>query len=82
MNKSEAMATLHEFYEACKNSATGSCVSLNGSQISHVFTGGYQIKMKCELDSYSRDILKGIAKRHNLTMREQNGYVLLQSLGY
>jgi hypothetical protein len=82
MNKSEALAVLHEFYDACKESATASCISLDGSQVSHIFTGGYQTKMKCELDSYSRDILKGIIKKHNLEMREQNGYVILQSLGH
>ena len=81
MNKLEALAVLHEFYDACKESVTVSCVSLDGSQVSHVFTGGYQIKMKCELDSCSRDILKGITKKHNLTMIEQEGYVILQSLG-
>ena len=81
MNKSEALVVLHEFYDACKESVTASCVSLDGSPVSHIFTGGYQIKMKCELDSCSRDILKGIIKKHNLAMREQNGYVILQSLG-
>lgn len=82
MNKSEALAVVHEFYDACKGSVTVSCVSLDGSQVSHVFTGGYQIKMKCELDSCSRDILRGIIKKHNLALKEQDGYVILQSLGH
>ena len=81
MNKSEALAVLHEFYDACKEPGTVSCVSLDGSQVSHIFTGGYQIEMKCKLDGRSRDILKGIIKKHNLAMREQNGHVILQSLG-
>jgi hypothetical protein len=72
---------LYEFYEACRESVTVSYVSLDGSQVSHISTDGYQIKMKCELDSCSRDTLKGIIKRHNLAMREQNGHVILQSLG-
>ncbi len=80
MNKSEALAVLHEFYEACKESGGTQCVSLDGSQVSHIFTGGYEIKMKCELDSPTRDILKVITKKHNLIMKEQNGYVVLQSL--
>ena len=80
MNKSEALAVLHEFYDACKELVTVSSVSLDGSQVSHIFTGGYQIEMKCELNSSSKDILKGITKRHNLAMREHNGYVILQSL--
>jgi hypothetical protein len=82
MNKSEALAVLHEFKDACKESVTVSCVSMDDSQVSHIFTGGYQIKMKCELDNCSRDILKGIIKKQNLAMREQNGYVILQSLGH
>jgi hypothetical protein len=81
MNKTEALAVLHEFREACKESVTVSSVSLGGSEVSHIFTGGYQIKMKCELDSHSREILKSIMKRHNLTMNEQDGYVTLHSLG-
>jgi hypothetical protein len=82
MNKIEAFAVLHEFYDACKKSGTASNVSLEGSQVSHIFTGGYEIKMKCELDRCSRDILKSIIKRNNLTMSEQNGYVILKSLGH
>ena len=82
MNKLEALAVLHEFYDACKESVTVSTVILDGSQVSHIFTGGYEIKMKCELDSCSRNILKDIIKRNNLTMREQNGYVTLKSLGH
>jgi hypothetical protein len=81
MNKSEAIAVLHELNEAIKESVSVSCVSLDGSQVSHISTGGYQIKIKCELDSYSREIIKGIIKRHNLTMKEQDGYVLLRSFG-
>jgi hypothetical protein len=81
MNKSEALAVLHEVNEAFKDSICISSVSLDGSQVSHILTGGYQIKMKCELDSSSRDIIKGIAKRHALTMKEQDGYVILRSFG-
>ena len=81
MNKSEALAVLHEVNEAFKDSICISSVSLDGSQVSHILTGGYQIKMKCELDSSARDIIKGIAKRHALTMKEQDGYVILRSFG-
>jgi hypothetical protein len=68
MNKSEALAVLSEIRDALKKSEFLSCVSLDGSQVSHVLTGGYEIKIKCELDSVSRD------------MKEQNGYVILRSL--
>jgi hypothetical protein len=80
MNKSEAFAVLNEIRNALKESAVVSCVSLDGSQISHISTGGYEIKMKCELDSVSRDIISSVLKRNELHMKEQNGYVILRSL--
>jgi len=80
MNKTEALAVLHEIHDSWKESVTISCVSLDGSQVSHISTGGYQIKMKCELDSISRDILNGILKKYELYLNEQNGYVTLRSL--
>ena len=81
MNKSEALDVLHEIKEALGESGSVTCVSLDGSQVSHIFTGGYGIRMKCELDSNSREIVKGIVKKNNLTMKEENGYVILHSFG-
>jgi hypothetical protein len=80
MNKSETLTVLSEIREALKKSEVLSFVSLDGSQISHILTGGYEIKMKCELDSVSRDIINSILKRHEMYMKEQNGYVILRSL--
>jgi hypothetical protein len=80
MNKSEALAVLSEIRHALKKSEVLSFVFLDGSQVSHVLTGGYEIKMKCELDSVSRDIINGVLKRFELYMKEQNGYVILRSL--
>jgi len=80
MNKSEALAVLSEIRDALKKLDVLSCVSLDGSQVSHVLTGGYEIKMKCELDSVSRDVINDILKRHQLYLKEQNGYVILRSL--
>ena len=80
MNKSEALAVLGEIRDALKNSEVLSCVSLDGSQVSHVSTGGYEIKMKCEFDSVSKDAINGVLKRNELYMKEQNGYVIFRSL--
>ena len=80
MNKSEALAVLSEIRDALKKLDVLSCVSLDGSQVSHVLTGGYEIKMKCELDSISRDLINGILKKYELYMKEQNDYVILRSL--
>jgi hypothetical protein len=80
MNKTEALAVLDNIRDALKKSGGMSCVSLDGSQVSHVLTGGYEIKMKCELDNVSRDIINGVLKKYELLMKEQNGYVILRSL--
>ena len=80
MNKTEALAVLDNIRDALKKSGGMSCVSLDGSQVSHVLTGGYEIKMKCELDTVSRDIINGVLKKYELLMKEQNGYVILRSL--
>jgi hypothetical protein len=80
MNKSEALMVLSEIRDALKKLDVVSCVSLDGSQVSHVSTGGYEIRMKCELDSVSRDAINGVLKRNELYLKEQNGYVILRSL--
>ena len=80
MNKAEALAVLHEIYDACKESLSITRVSLDGSQVSHILTGGYQIRMKIELDGYSREIIRSIMNKHQLYMKEQNGYVILLSI--
>jgi len=81
MNKSEALAVLHEIYSALTESMSVTRVSLDNSQISHIFTGGYQLKMKCELDRISRDIIQGIMQKHQLYMKEQGGYITLLTIG-
>ena len=80
MNKTEALAVLSEIRDALKESLVVSCVSLDNSQVSHILTGGYEIKMKCELDSVSRGIINNISKNYGLYLKEQDGYVILRSL--
>jgi hypothetical protein len=80
MNKTEALAVLSEIRDALKESLVVSCVSLDGSQVSHILTGGYEIKMKCELDNVSRNIINNILKKYELYLKEQDGYVILRSL--
>jgi hypothetical protein len=80
MNKSEALAVLGEIRDAFKKSEVLNCVSLDNSQVSHVSTGGYEIKLKCELDNVSRDAVSSILKRNELYLKEQNGYVIFRSL--
>jgi hypothetical protein len=80
MNKTEALAVLNEVRDALKESTVVSCVSLDGSQVFHILSGGYEIKMKCELDNVSRGIIDSILRKHELYLKEQNGYVILRSL--
>ncbi len=80
MNKTEALDVLNEIRDALKESIVVSCVSLDGSQVFHILSGGYEIKMKCELDNASRGIIDSISKKHELHLKEQNGYVILRSL--
>jgi hypothetical protein len=80
MNKTEALAVLSEIRDALKNSKAINCVFLDGSQVSHVSTGGYEIKIKCELDSASKEAVNGVLKRNELYIKEQDGYVIFRSL--
>ena len=80
MNKTEALEVLSEIRDALNEAHAINCVSPDGSQVSHVLTGGYEIKMKCKLDNVSRDTINGIVKKLRLYMIEQSGYVILRSL--
>ena len=80
MNKTEALAVLNEIRDALKKSEALNCVFPDGSQVSHVSTGGYEIKIKCELDSTSKEALNGVLKRNELYIKEQDGYVIFRSL--
>jgi hypothetical protein len=81
MDKQEALAVLQEISDLCKKGWIITCISLDcpSSQISQNSTNGYQIKMKCKLDKYSKNCLKPIMQQHNLDLQEENGYVTLFS---
>jgi hypothetical protein len=68
---------LYEINDVCK-SLLMTCVSINqpSSQISETPIG-YQIKMKCEIDNYTRSCLKPILENHNLTLKEESGFIIL-----
>ncbi len=70
VNKSEALAVLHEIYNACGESVTMTCVSLDAKQVEHAQTG-YQIRIKCELDNPSRQNILTILEKHNLALKEE-----------
>ena len=76
MDKSEALAVLHEIYDSCKESVSISCVSLDPEQVRHNGVG-YQIRLKCDLDSFSRNCVEAVLAKHQLAMREEKGYVFV-----
>ena len=76
MNKEEALAVMHEIYESCRESLTLTCVSLDSKQVERT-EGGYQIRMKGDLDVTSRGILDAVLGKRGLCMREEQGYVIV-----
>jgi hypothetical protein len=76
--KSEALAVLHELLDALKESVLIGGVSLDcsGSGIANS-PEGFQIKINCNLDKYSREIIKPILQSHKLSIREDKNYILI-----
>jgi hypothetical protein len=79
MHREEALAVLHEIYYVCKDSVSLTCVSLDAEQVEHTKVG-YQIRMKCELDSISRQRIETIMRKHKLTQKEEKGYMVISQL--
>ncbi len=81
MNKAEALVVLHEIFEACKESVVISSVSLDpGTLAARNLNGEYLIKMKCDLDSSSRDSIKPVLTKHRLALIEDNGFATIYSI--
>jgi hypothetical protein len=76
LNKSEALAVLHEINESCRESVTLTCVSLDPKQVKPLGVG-YQIRMKGDLDITSKQLIETILGRHKLAMREEKGYIVV-----
>jgi len=76
LDRNEALAVLHEIHESCRESVTLTCVSLDARQV-QPFGLAYQIRIKGELDNASRGIIETILEKHKLSMREENGYVIV-----
>ena len=76
MNKSEALAVMHEICDSFREPLTLTCVSLDPKQVTPV-AAGYQIRMKAELDAASRQLIEKILGKHKLTMREEQGYIVV-----
>ncbi len=76
MNKSEALAVMHEILDTCKESATLNSVSLDATYMERSKTG-FQLRIKCDLDSKSRKEIEAILKKHKLVLREEQGFLTI-----
>jgi hypothetical protein len=77
MNKAEALKVFYEIHDKCK-SCLMNCVNPNvpSSQIEET-RQGYQIIMRCELDSYSIRCLAPIVSKYNLALTRQRGQAVI-----
>jgi hypothetical protein len=77
MHREEAIKVLYAIHDVCQQFFM-SCVSLDrpSSQITEA-PDGYEIRMKCDVDSNSRKCIKPILDKYNLLLREENGFVIL-----
>lgn len=80
MNRAEAIKVLFEINDACKSQLM-SCVSIDqpNSQIMKK-PDGFQIQLKCDMDSHSRKCLKTVADKQKLGLREEEGFVIMFKL--
>lgn len=79
MNKPEALSVLHEIAGALRESTLISSVSLDQhiSLTKDPKDESYHIRIKCDLDNYSRKSLKPILNKHNLILKEEKGYIVI-----
>jgi hypothetical protein len=79
MDREEALAALHEILDACKESVIMNSVSLDNPPISPT-SKSYQIKINCTLDNLSKQCIAPIVKKHQLFLKESEGFVVIQSI--
>jgi hypothetical protein len=69
LNRTTALALMHEIYDTCKESIIINYVSFDKKK-TH-----FQINIKCDLDNSTRQHLKTIVEKYQLAMKEEKGYV-------
>jgi len=78
LNRPEALAVLHEVMSACGELLlSSSCVNLAPNSQVVRQPVGYEIRLKCELDSQSRQCLMPLLVAHGLSAQEEKGYVII-----
>jgi hypothetical protein len=80
MDRAEALAVMHEIFGALRESVIASGVSLDysGPKISKD-PEDILIKMKCNLDDYSRECIQPILDKRNLKLEAKKGTVVIYS---
>jgi len=73
IDRSEAVAVFRELTELHTEIAYATIVSIDKTSD----TEGYSLKIKCVLDSHSRDSINEFLKKRNLQIREEKGYVII-----
>ena len=79
MDRAEALAVLHEILEESKESIIINSVSLDNPPIS-ASSKAFQIKINCNLDNTSKQCIAPILKKHNLLLKESEGFVVIQGI--
>ena len=78
LNKQEALDVIQEIHNALDAHVTITCVSLDPEQLQSEVVG-YGIRMKCALDSISRDCLTPVLDKHKLVLEEKRGYLIISA---
>jgi hypothetical protein len=77
MDRAKAVKVLHEINDLCKTLLI-SYLSIDkpGSQTSR-HACGYQITIKCQNATDAGECLKPILEKHNLKLKQENGFTIL-----
>jgi hypothetical protein len=80
INRTEALAVLHEIFDICRETTLIDYVSLDSKvgQLSGC-SRSFNIKMECAFDQHPRARVKPILQKHQLEMKEEKGFVLIHS---
>jgi hypothetical protein len=79
LKKNEALAVLHEIFDSCLESIIIDCVSLDPEESPVAQAEDFRIKVKCNLDRESKNLINPILTKHKLELKQEKGFVILYS---
>ena len=80
LKKSEASTVMHEILQKSNGDLDLTCISLDYSYGSKIFGGiytGYRLKIKCDLDRKSSEVIQAILNKHNLKIEMIGDFVVI-----